>query len=405
MIHRRFALFRALLTASLVLLPGELPAIHVVEPDQETPLSLTVRERAWLEDHPIIRVGNDPSWAPIDFDNAEGMPTGLAADMLNLLAERLDLNIEYEPGQTWNEAYDGVRRHKLDMLLAVGRNPERERMFAFTRPYLKYRSVIVVRDDMPFIPDITALLKRRFALVRDYNETETLLKRYPALDVLSVATTEESLDAVAVGRADAAVGNIAVLHYKIQQLGLTNLKVAAPIDDVEKQVYFAVRNDWPELAGILDKGLAAINSEERERITSRWFNVEFERGIDPAEVGRTAARILAAVAVVALLVLFYLRRLRREIAKRRRLQSKLAEARQRLLDMTQGLPGVVYQSCIRRDGSGDILFGHEAYYRLLGIHRDSSVLDWATLSSAVYEEDRPGLRDALIKAVKEVESF
>jgi two-component system sensor histidine kinase/response regulator len=397
MIHRRFALFR-LLAASLILLPTALPAVHLVGPDRETPLSLSARERAWLDNHPVIRVSNDPAWAPIDFDNAEGMPIGLAADVMNLLADRLDLNVEYVPGQTWNEAYEAARQRKVDVLLALGRNPERERYFAFTQPYMHFRSVIVVRDDLPFIPDISALLGRRFALVKDYNETETLLERYPALDVLSVATTEEALAAVALGRADATVGNIAVLHYKIRQSGLTNLKVAAPIEDAERQVYFAVRKDWPELAGILDKGLASISAEERERMMSRWFNIEFERGVDPAEVWRTALRIGGAAGLMIVLALFYLRRLRREIEERKRAEARIEEAQRRLQEITDTVPAAVYQLRATADGAAEFSFMSKGIRDQLGIDAQSPQWNMAGVLARVLDEDRDRLKEVFRKA-------
>ena len=65
-----------------------------------------------------------------------------------------------------------------------------------------------------------AAISRYAALVRDYNESETLLRRYPQLDAEFEDTTDKALEAVAVGRADATVGNIAVLNYKIKELGL-----------------------------------------------------------------------------------------------------------------------------------------------------------------------------------------
>jgi signal transduction histidine kinase/HPt (histidine-containing phosphotransfer) domain-containing protein/BarA-like signal transduction histidine kinase len=396
---------RQLLLAAALLLPAATLARPALDPGTDAPVELTDRERAWLDEHPIVRASNDPAWAPIDFDGADGLPKGVAADVMALVAQRLDLNVEYVPGQTWAEAYDAARKRDVDLLLALTKTTDRERYFVFSAPLLTYRSVIVVRNDTPFVPDISALLEQRFALVEKYAETETLKRQYPQLKVVPVATVAEALQAVAVGKADATVGNISVLHHKIREMGLTNLKVAAPTDDEERRVYFAVRDDWPELVGILNKGLAAVSLEERQRILDRWINVEFERGLDPAQVWRTTGQAIAGAAIVMLLVLFYLRRLRREIAERRALQQELAEARQHVVEIAQGLPGVVYQSVMRRDGTGDVVFGREAYYRLLGLEHDSSRLDWATLSRVVRADDQALLREALSRAVRALDLF
>jgi len=392
------------LVVGLAALPWAAPAVHI-EGAEPSPLALTERELAWIDEHPIIRAANDPSWAPIDFDGPDGMPSGLAAELMALVAQRLDLNVEYVKGQTFLQAYESAKTRGVDLLLASSKNAERERHFSFTAPFLTYRSVIVVREDTPFVPDISALLDKTFALVTGYTETEALQERYPGLKVVPVATVAEALEAVALGKADATVGNIAVLHYKLRELGLANLKVAAPADDQDRRVYFAVRDDWPELVSILNKGLATIGPEERQQILDRWINVEFERGLDPAKVWRTTGQALAGAGLVALFVFFYLRRLRREIAERRQLQHALAEARQHVVDMAQGLPGVVYQSIVRQDGSGEVVFGREAYYNLLGLDHGEGALDWETLSSVVVEEDRERLRETMTHAVKTLGLF
>jgi signal transduction histidine kinase/HPt (histidine-containing phosphotransfer) domain-containing protein len=396
---------RVLLALVLGVLPGATTAVHIPDPEPSSPVALTERERAWLEEHPIIRAANDPAWAPIDFDGADGMPTGLAAEVMALVAERLDLNVEYVEGQTFLEAYDAARNRGVDLLLASPRSAERERYFSFSAPYLTYRSVIVVREGEPFVPDISALLDKTFALVTGYVDTQALVERYPDLKVVPANDVGEALNLVATGKADATAGNIAVLHFKIRELGLSNLKVAAPTDEQDRRVYFAVRDDWPELVSILNKGLARITPEERRRILDRWINVEFERGLDPATVWRRTAQALGGAAVVALFVFVYLRRLRREIAERRQLQHELAEARQHVVDMAQGLPGVVYQSIVRPDGSGEIVFGREAYYNLLGMDHGEPSLDWETFSSVVIEEDRERLRETIANAVKTLGLF
>jgi len=99
--RRRLA--AALLAGFFVAAPFAALAIHPDDP-ASAPLTLTEREKAWLDDHPVIRAGHDPSWAPIDFSDSTGEPSGIAADMIAVLSERLDLDVEYAPYKTWSEA-------------------------------------------------------------------------------------------------------------------------------------------------------------------------------------------------------------------------------------------------------------------------------------------------------------
>ena len=68
-------------------------------------------------------------------------------------------------------------------------------------------------------------------------------------------TQKEALLAIANGQVQAFVGNIASSTYWIRKLNLTNLKVAAPVSQGLQNLHFAVRDDWPELVSIINKGL------------------------------------------------------------------------------------------------------------------------------------------------------
>jgi len=379
--------------------PLNLPAVHLVVPDDDQPLTLTAEEQAWVAAHPVIRVGNDPSWMPIDFDDERGQPAGVAADMLKLISKRVGLTFEAVPGQSWAEAYAAAQRREVDLLLAIGRGPEREHHFAFTQPYIAFHSVVVVRNDLPFVPDMSALLERRFALVRDYNETEMLRAQYPQLNVLLVETPDDALKVVSTGQADATVGNIAVLHFKIRQLGLSNLKVAAPADQKERLVYMAVRKDWPQLATILDKGLASISAQERAAIVNRWFSVEFERGLDPGKVVTWSVFVAAGLLAASLLVVWWLRRLRLEVAYRRESEGRTVAAERRLRLVTDSIPGFMVHTRVRPGWKQEVQFVSGRMSARYGFDVDYW-REFANLIDFIVPEDREAVLKAMAESVK-----
>jgi two-component system sensor histidine kinase/response regulator len=401
---------RALLLGSLLagafiaVLPVVAAAVHLVEHTAEDgALGLTPDERAWIAAHPVIRVGNDPNWIPIDFDDEHGQPAGVASDILKLLSERLGMRFEAVPGQTWAEAYTAAQRRDLDLLLAIGRSPDREHHFTFTQPYITFHSVVVVRDDFPFVPDMAALLDRRFALVRDYNETELLRAQYPQMNVMLVDTVDEALRLVAAGQAEATAGNIAVLHFKIRQLGLTNLKVAAPTDEKERLVYMGVRKDWPELAAIIDKGLATITPEERAAITSRWFSVEFERGLDPGTVVRWSLTAIGGALTLGLLVAWWLRRLRLEIEYRRESEARTLVTERRLREVTDTIPGAVIQTRMAPNGTFSVQFTSGRLNERHGVDVQRAMADFTYLMERIVPEDRIRVTRAAMEAARKME--
>jgi PAS domain S-box-containing protein len=363
-------------------------------------VSLTAAEQAWLDAHPAIRVGNNPGFEPIDFDDERGRPAGVAADVMALVQRKLDLRLEYVPGQTWEEAFAAVRKGEIDVLLQAGRSPEREPLFLFTQPYFSFRSVVVVRSDVPFVPDIDALLDRRFALVRNYNETGLMQSRYPGIDVRLVDSTEAALHAVAAGDADATIGNIATLHYKILQLGLTNLKVATTADNEIRHVQMAVRRDAPELVAILNKGLAVISPAERKAINDRWFTVEIERGLDPGRVVLWTAWAGGGIALLSLLVAWWLRRLRLEIEYRRESEARTASAEQLLRLVTDTIPGLIVHTAIKpgKEASREWRFMSGQMPSRYGL--DIEFARQHDLFEFIVEEDRERVHQTMVTSMK-----
>jgi ABC-type amino acid transport substrate-binding protein len=87
------------LSASSSFAPNNHSQMQGVPPEQSssTALNLSGQEQAFLQTHPVIRVGNEDDWPPFDF-SIHGQPTGYAIDHLELLGRRLGISFEYVNG-------------------------------------------------------------------------------------------------------------------------------------------------------------------------------------------------------------------------------------------------------------------------------------------------------------------
>ena len=56
---------------------------------QAAPLALNETEQQWLNDHPDIRLGIDPDWAPFEFRDKDNNYRGMGADFISLISQRL----------------------------------------------------------------------------------------------------------------------------------------------------------------------------------------------------------------------------------------------------------------------------------------------------------------------------
>jgi PAS domain S-box-containing protein len=183
------------------------------------------------------------------------------------------------PGLSWQEVLDGARQGTIDVIAAARKTPDREKFFNFSQTYIPTPLVVFTRNDNARIRSRSDIEGEKIALVRGYASHEQIGKEFSSIETFWYAKPLYALRAVSTGRADAYIGSQGPTSYLVSRHGMTNLKVAAVYDDSPDGQRFAVRKDWPELAGILDKALDTIPAGDRFKIMSKWITL----GLDLAQ--------------------------------------------------------------------------------------------------------------------------
>ena len=238
-------------------------------------INLSKEEIQWIKDHPVIRLGIDPEFAPFEFME-EGRYSGIASDYIRLLIQRLNINLEVVEGLTWSEVIEKAKKKDIDVLPAVGITDERKQFLSYTQPYLNFHRVIVTQADAPFVMGLDYFTDKKVAVQANSSHSGFLKENFSGTPI-GYDTLQEALLAVSGGEVDAFVGNVASATYWINKFNLTNLKIAAPVSNKVQSLHFAVRDDWPELVSILQKGLNSITAAEERNISQKWMSVEFDR--------------------------------------------------------------------------------------------------------------------------------
>ena len=241
-------------------------------------IKLTQKERQWIKDHPSIRLGVDPEYAPFEYIEGKAYK-GMASDYVKLLNQRLKLNMQVSENLNWDQVISSAKSKTLDVLPVVSITPERSQFLSFTEPYLNFHRVIVTRIDMPFISSLSDLENKKIAAQKNTSHYEFLIDNSDLKPTL-YDDLQQSLMAVSSGKADAYIGNVAAATYWIRKLNLTNLKIAAPASTQVQSLRFAVRKDWPELVSILQKGLDSISLRQKKMISERWLSINYDPGIN-----------------------------------------------------------------------------------------------------------------------------
>ncbi|MFK5926690.1 MAG: transporter substrate-binding domain-containing protein [Desulfuromusa sp.] len=286
-------------------------------------LGLSAAEMTWLNEHPVIRIAPDPDFPPIEFIDKDGNYRGIAADFIQLLEKKLPLKFKIIVLKNWDEVVKQAKTRQIDMFGAAAPTPDRLKYMAFTKPYVEFPAVVLVRDSAKDFPVLSELRGKSVAVVSNYADHEYMKRVYPDIPLEVMPNISAGLRQVSFGKIDAMVLNIASAAYFIQKDGINNLQVTQDTDFVF-DLSFAARNDWPILTSILEKGMAAISPAEKKAVLDRWVSLG-KKSWQPSPLF-----VISAVSILLLLILafivFWNRSLRRQVAERTaELQTELGE--------------------------------------------------------------------------------
>lgn len=259
---------------------------------------LTAAEQAWADKQGEVRAGYDAHFAPFTIAGTLGGMDGLGADILRAVADKTGLRIVAQRGASFAEVYDAARSGgDVNVVVGMARTQQRSADFQFIGPFSSVAtSMLMRRDDRRrwTEPDemrggaSVGLLREHFLLPR-------LRLRNPALKLVEFDSQFEVLEALAVGRVDAAIGNSAVVGRLLEERFAGRLHITGVVRDGDSELYFGVPHRHPELARVLDRGLAAMSPSELAQLRQRWLFVQVQPGLRLADVLRWAAPLASAL--------------------------------------------------------------------------------------------------------------
>jgi signal transduction histidine kinase/DNA-binding response OmpR family regulator len=314
-----FALF---LTGFCISLPG---CIHEASAADTAQVTLTEAEKEFIQAHPVIRLGVDPTFVPYEFIDSDGIYKGIAADYIALICQKTGLKMEAAGGLTWSEAYEKGVKKELDVLPCISKTELRTQYFLFSDTYFTFQRAIYIQKNQNQIKSFDDLSGQTVA-VQANSSHHGFLSQYRSIKLSLYPTVEEALTAVSDGTESSFVGNLATSNYLTKSLGITNLKYITVNLGENQSLHFAVRNDWPELVGIINKALAGVTKEEKISISNKWLGVQ--ESPDYSEILKIIGIGGAVIALIIIVSIFWILRLRKEVAMRKKAQGELQAAKE-----------------------------------------------------------------------------
>ena len=316
------------------LLPVQLGAVEAPS-SAAAPLPLTLQEQSLLAAHPVLRLGVESGWHPIEFIDENGHYSGIISSYMHAIESRLGIRFEIVHKENWADTLAAFNRGEIDALSALGASDALAETMRFTTPYIHVANGIIVRNDEPYTETLGDLASgKRLAVVQGYGSNLRAVTEHPQLVAIPVATVSDALSAVSLRRADAAVVPLASAYWVAQHRGLSNLRVASHFDESEPGLSMALQPALENLLPTLNRALNDISAAERLAMRARWTPVQATRHFSQTQL------VIAALACVLLLLLlggwiiWLLARQRR----RARLQHRAETAEAQFRAMLEAMP-------------------------------------------------------------------
>ncbi|MBN2538489.1 MAG: transporter substrate-binding domain-containing protein [Deltaproteobacteria bacterium] len=286
-------------------------------------IQLSPEEKAWITAHPVLRMGYDTSWPPVEYMDSEGRFVGMSADFTKLVGNIVGVAIQPTAPKSWQTTLEEIKSGSIDVLFAVTRTPQREEFLSFSKPYLNFPMVIVTDQAASYIGDMNELKGKKIAVVNGHASHDILKVRHPELDLMLTADAKAGLHAVKRRDAYAYIGSLAAISYVISHESISSLMVCGETP-YNYELSIGVSKKQPILASIMQKAVTAITEEERNAIYQKWISVTYKRSVDYGLL----LKVLLGSILIVLVVFYWNRRLAREIGLRRKIEGELVEAKE-----------------------------------------------------------------------------
>jgi PAS domain S-box-containing protein len=327
-------------------------------PGRKLSLDLTPKEQVWLEEHAdSIRLAPLPDSPPIDFTDKGGNHLGLTADYIRLIEGRLGIRFQKVECESWKEIIEKLRKHEIDMVGSIQNTVERQKFLHFTAPYLTIQNVILTRTEWNESFTLDNMAGMEIAVVEGSATYDYVRSVRPKYRLIPVKDATTGFRMVSFGEADAMIADLGVASYYIEELGISNLRVAGDID-YPWELCLASRSDWPELSSILDKTLDSITTEQRRQIRRDWITLSDRVHITRDRYLRITGIILILTLLAIGSVMFWNQTLRRQISRH---STELGEVKQSHAQTEQALGESEERFRALVESSGDMIWEMDPY--------------------------------------------
>ena len=238
-------------------------------------LKLTTEEKKFLKNNSPLRLHNELNWPPYNYYQ-NNQPKGFSIDYLNLLSKKINTEIEYISGPSWDEFMQMLQDDKIDAIINISKNEQRAKTIAFTSIFHTAANAIYVKNGDEKIDSLKKLEGKTIVMPKGFFAQKAIAKYYPKINQILVKDSLEALKQLSLGKADATIGKKNVIDYVITLNNISGVVPTNFVDDNRMVSLIRIGTSKKKiiLRDILEKAQKSVTDEELLSLKRKWFGVK-----------------------------------------------------------------------------------------------------------------------------------
>ena len=264
-----------LLLASLLALPlaaSDSEPRHLLARSQSatSPLQLSSEDRQWLDSRRVLRLGSSsPDYPPFEINISQTDYEGLSADYAGLISELLGIPVQVERYPTRQASITALHEGRIDLLGSSNGFEAADAELILSNAYADDQPVIITAQHSD-LDSQDHLRGKRLMMVDHYLPADQVRALYPDAQLILTRSALSGLAAVALGQADAYLGDAISSDFLIGKSFRGRVKINHFVRMPLETFAFALERDNQRLRRLVNRALARISEHERLNILRRW---------------------------------------------------------------------------------------------------------------------------------------
>ncbi len=280
---------------------------------------LTQDEKNYLKDKKEITICFSHKGLPL-FGYKDGQNVGILPEIMSLIEKKIPIPFRNVPVKTWKECIELSKEKKVDISAMIITSPNKHLHLIPSHKVLDGFIGIATKINEPFFNELNNLDRKKVAFIKGQVSVQQFVKhKFPNIEAVLVNSIEEGLNLVVKGKVYGYADETYSLAYNILHLYNNELKVMNRVNETPISASIGVHKDEIELLNIINKAVDAVDEKEIRDIIHSWISVRVENKFDYTLLIQIASFLI----VVLLVSLYWIRKLLKEIKKRKKVEYEL----------------------------------------------------------------------------------